>query len=116
MVRIGVVGLGRMGKSHAENLRQTPGCEIVTTLAAGKHVFCEKPLGISVADYQKTASLVAEYQDTFMPGFVRRFELCPQKDLRRANRGAVYGAQRDHRDFAPFQLQFMEAAAELLRW
>lgn len=194
MVRLAIVGLGRMGKSHAENLRQIPGCEIVSAcsvieselewaqrelglsheppfttqlwqdysrmlqaqdcaavflstpsnlhgeqiaaaLEAGKHVFCEKPLGVSVADCRKTAELVAKYQDSqiFMPGFVRRFDPAysyAKQKIREGLVGEPYMVRSqtaDHRDFAPFQLGFCATSGgifhdmgvhdmDLLRW
>lgn len=189
MVRLAVVGLGRMGQSHAENLRQIPGCEIVAAcsvieselawahrelglahaqlwrdyaqmlqqmdgsavflstpsnlhgeqiaaaLEAGKHVFCEKPLGVSVADCRNTADLVAKYQDTqvFMPGFVRRFDPAYSHAKQKIDEGLigepymVRSQTADHRDFAPFQLGFCATSGgifhdmgvhdmDLLRW
>ncbi|MGF6805986.1 myo-inositol 2-dehydrogenase/D-chiro-inositol 1-dehydrogenase [Paraburkholderia sp. Clong3] len=135
-LRIGVVGLGRLGKRHAENLAyRVPGAtltaacspledelawardamhgamhgspheprlyadyadllvdphvdavwlvtpsslhaqQIVDALRAGKHVFCEKPLSLDVAECERVLAEAARYphlQATI--GFMRRFD------------------------------------------
>ena len=189
MVKLAIVGLGRMGKSHAENLLQTPGCQIVAAcsvvpaelewakghlqlkggqlwhnytemlekqdfsavflasssnvhgeqiilaLQAGKHVFCEKPLGTSIADCEKTARVIAEYQEKqiFMLGFVRRFDPAygyAKKKIEQGLIGAPYMVRSqtsDHSDSAPFQLAFTATSGgifhdmsvhdiDLMRW
>jgi myo-inositol 2-dehydrogenase/D-chiro-inositol 1-dehydrogenase len=127
-VRIGIVGLGRMGRRHAENLAlRVPGAElvaacspvadetawarealgvgasyveyeellahpgldavflatptavhagqIVSALEAGKHVFCEKPLALAVADCLRVEEAAARRPEKIvMIGFVRRFD------------------------------------------
>ncbi|MDR1212112.1 MAG: inositol 2-dehydrogenase [Spirochaetaceae bacterium] len=127
-VKIGSVGLGRLGVRHAENiagkiqraelaalcdvdaakLRETAGrlgvsrCfgsfeemiaskdidavvlvspsglhtkQIAAALAAGKHVFSEKPLGVSVAECKEAEKAVEAHPDlVFMLGFMRRFD------------------------------------------
>ncbi|NML29667.1 Gfo/Idh/MocA family oxidoreductase [Paraburkholderia antibiotica] len=128
LVRVGVVGLGRLGKRHAENLAyRVPGAalvaacsplederawardalpeprlyadyaalladpqvdavwlvtpsslhaqQIVDALRAGKHVFCEKPLSLDVAECERVLAEAARYphlQATI--GFMRRFD------------------------------------------
>ncbi|WP_429475626.1 Gfo/Idh/MocA family oxidoreductase [Paraburkholderia atlantica] len=127
-LRIGVVGLGRLGKRHAENLAYrvrgatlaaacspleaelawardalpeprlyadyadlladpqldavwlvTPSSlhaqQIVDALRAGKHVFCEKPLSLDVAECERVLAEAVRYphlQATI--GFMRRFD------------------------------------------
>ena len=127
-LKTGIVGLGRLGKIHAENLAyRIPGCAltaacslmqheleyardelgvqdtynnfddmlknadidavaIVTTsgehcrqltaaLDAGKHVFCEKPLGVTVDECLAAEKAVEKHADkVFMLGFMRRFD------------------------------------------
>jgi myo-inositol 2-dehydrogenase/D-chiro-inositol 1-dehydrogenase len=127
-VRIGSVGLGRLGLAHAENialkirhaelvalcdvdtakLHQTADklnvphrftlfedmlslpeldgvvlvspsglhtTQIAAALAAGKHVFSEKPLGVTVAECKATEKAVEAHPDlVFMLGFMRRFD------------------------------------------
>jgi myo-inositol 2-dehydrogenase / D-chiro-inositol 1-dehydrogenase len=127
-VRIGIVGLGRLGRRHAENLaRRVPGAslvaacspvadelaharrelgvehlyedyaslladplvntvwlvtptslhaqQIVDALAAGKHVFCEKPLSVDLAECSRVIDAAARAPHLkVMIGFVRRFD------------------------------------------
>ncbi|RKE34974.1 myo-inositol 2-dehydrogenase/D-chiro-inositol 1-dehydrogenase [Paraburkholderia sp. BL23I1N1] len=127
-LRLGVVGLGRLGKRHAENLAyRVPGAalvaacspvdeerawarealpeprlyddyadlladrdvdavwlvtpsslhaqQIIDALRAGKHVFCEKPLSLDLAECERVLAEAARYphlQATI--GFMRRFD------------------------------------------
>ena len=127
-VKVGIVGLGRLGSVHAENLAfKIPGCklvaacslvekelewakdslkvEFVTTdykkmvdeadieavvivssspehgwlieyaLDAGKHVFCDKPLGCSLEECKRAEAAVERHPDTlFFLGFMRRYD------------------------------------------
>ena len=127
-LRIGIVGLGRLGKVHANNIvYKIPNCElaaacsivpaeldyaqkelgvqriysdfremvkdpdidavaIVTTssehcwqiaaaLDAGKHVFCDKPLGVTLEECALAEAAVERHPElTFMLGFMRRFD------------------------------------------
>ena len=127
-LKIGIAGLGRLGKIHAKNIAfRIPGAcltaacsivpaeldfaknelgvtdlytdfdemlakadidavAIVTTsgvhceqlskaLAAGKHVFCEKPLGVNVEECLEAEKAVAAHPElVFMLGFMRRFD------------------------------------------
>ncbi|WP_345814353.1 Gfo/Idh/MocA family oxidoreductase [Paraburkholderia sp. PREW-6R] len=127
-VRIGVVGLGRLGKRHAENLAyRVPGAalvaacsplederawarntlpeprlyhdyadlladrdvdavwlvtpsslhaqQIVDALRAGKHVFCEKPLSLDLAECERVLAEAERYPHLRATiGFMRRFD------------------------------------------
>jgi myo-inositol 2-dehydrogenase/D-chiro-inositol 1-dehydrogenase len=127
-VRIGSVGLGRLGLAHAENIaarirnaelaalcdvdtaklnetadrlsvprrftnfEEMIACkdidavvlvspsalhtkQIAAALAAGKHVFSEKPLGVTVAECKEAEKAVEAHPDkVFMLGFMRRFD------------------------------------------
>ena len=127
-LRVGIVGLGRLGKRHAEALaHQTRHCQLVAAcspvaaerefartqlgvaqvyedyaqlltnpevdavvlvtptslhadqaiaaLAAGKHVFVEKPLALNVADCERVLAEAAKHPALVaMVGFVRRFD------------------------------------------
>ncbi len=143
IVRIGIVGLGRMGRRHAVNLaHRTPGAQVVaacdpdaaslawarTTLGvdkgfrdygslllqgdvdavwiatpltehaqqviqaldAGKHVFCEKPLSLEVADCMRVEETAARHpKQKVMIGFVRRFDASYRDAYDRMKAGAI---------------------------
>ena len=142
-LRVGVVGLGRLGKVHAWNIayripnaelvavcsshdggveyaRRELGMEqvyadyremlakadidavvIVTTssehcwqieaaLDAGKHVFCEKPLGVDVAQCKLAEAAVERHPDrTFMLGFMRRYDKSYAYAKKKIEEGAI---------------------------
>ncbi|MDR2768892.1 MAG: inositol 2-dehydrogenase [Treponema sp.] len=49
--------------------------QIAAALAAGKHVFSEKPLGVNVAECKEAEKAVEAHRDmVFMLGFMRRFD------------------------------------------
>lgn len=127
-IKIGIVGLGRLGKKYAENIafqirnaelvavcsvsteelawaKETIGVKhlytdyeemlqlkeleavfivsptnmhaehLLKALAAGLHVFSEKPLAVSVADCLKVENAILKYPNqTAVVGFVRRFD------------------------------------------
>ena len=127
-LRVGIVGLGRLGRRHAENLAQrvpraelvaacspvaderrwaqeslgvrrvytdyaalladagvdavflvTPTSlhaeQIIQALQAGKHVFCEKPLSLDLADCARVSAQAARHpQLKVMVGYGRRFD------------------------------------------
>ena len=127
-VRIGLLGLGRIGRLHATNLsRSVPGAKVVAladpylnddgiafakslgiercgkdeeeifaakdidavficsptathpdfirrAAAAGKHIFCEKPVGLDIADINSALDAVNKASVKLQLGFVRRFD------------------------------------------
>lgn len=127
-VKVGIVGLGRLGSVHAENLAfKIPGCKLVAAcslvekelewakdylkvdfvttdykkmvdeadieavvivssspehcwmieyaLDAGKHVFCDKPLGCSLEECKRAEAAVERHPDKlFFLGFMRRYD------------------------------------------
>ncbi|MCX4165890.1 MULTISPECIES: Gfo/Idh/MocA family oxidoreductase [Paraburkholderia] len=142
-VRVGVVGLGRLGRRHAQNLAyRVPGAtlvaacspldeerawardtlpdlrlyddyaallvdstvdavwlvtpsalhaqQIVDALHAGKHVFCEKPLSLDVAECERVLAEAARYphlQATI--GFMRRFDPSYRDAFDKVRDGAI---------------------------
>ncbi len=127
-VKVGIAGLGRLGKIHADNLankipsaKLTAACSIVpaeldfareelgvqdvytdfqdmldhadidavaivttssehcrqvaAAMEAGKHVFCEKPLGVTVEDCRSVEKVVEKHPELkFFLGFMRRYD------------------------------------------
>jgi len=142
-VKVGIAGLGRLGKVHAENIcykipgaRLTAACSIVkmeldyakselgvqdvytdykemlekadidavaivttsgqhcwqieAALAAGKHVFCEKPLGVNVEECKAAERAVEKYPDkVFFLGFMRRYDPSYAYAKQKIREGAV---------------------------
>jgi myo-inositol 2-dehydrogenase / D-chiro-inositol 1-dehydrogenase len=166
-LRIGIVGLGRLGKRHAENLaRRVVGADLVAAsslvqaeldwardelgigslyqdygrmlteagldavfiasssavhasqivqgLDAGLHVFCEKPMGVSVEECLSIEKAVAAHSGkVFMVGFVRRFDPSYRYAKKLIDEGAigqpflVRSQTVDLDEYAPFQVQFV---------
>lgn len=142
-LRIGVVGLGRLGRRHAENLAfRVPGAalaaacsplaeecawarerfaatrvyddyaalladdavdavwlvtpsslhaqQIVDALHAGKHVFCEKPLSLDVAECERVLGVAARYPHLKVTiGFMRRFDPSYRDAFGKVQAGAI---------------------------
>lgn len=142
-IKIGSVGLGRLGYEHAVNIATcVPGAELTAlcdmdaaklkataeelgvpytygdfaemcanpeldaivivspsachsehikiALAAGKHVFCEKPLDVTVERCKETEKIVGAYPDKiFMLGFMRRFDNSYRKAKEKIERGDI---------------------------
>jgi len=142
-LRVGVVGLGRLGRRHAENLAASvpgvtleavcspveaelewarkrlgathlysdygallahPGLDVVflvtptslhaqqiiDALQAGKHVFCEKPLSLELADCLRVSAEAERHPGLkVMIGFVRRFDASYQDAYRKIQEGLI---------------------------
>jgi myo-inositol 2-dehydrogenase/D-chiro-inositol 1-dehydrogenase len=142
-LRVGIAGLGRLGRRHAHNLaHRVPGAvlaavcspldtdlawandalpaarrhddyealiaddtldaiwlvtpsalhatQIVAALRAGKHVFCEKPLSLDVAECERVTAEAARYPDLQVTiGFMRRFDPSYQNAYMRVRAGAI---------------------------
>lgn len=166
-VTVGIVGLGRLGKRHAHNLRyRVPGAQLVAAcsvvpeelawarqelgvektydtyedmigdgeidavflvstssvhaeqikagLAAGKHVFTEKPMGVTIEECHDVERAVAAAPDRhFQIGFVRRFDPSLAYAKKKIEEGAIgdpflVRAQTvDTDEFAEFQIKFV---------
>lgn len=150
MVNIGIVGLGRLGKRHARNLKfsvaganlvaaaspladeqqwaaaNLPGVavydsldallarpaldavwlvtptsihveQIAQALQAGKHVFCEKPVSLTVPECDRVVALARQRpEQTVMIGFTRRFDAAYMELKRRIDAGALGSLYRVH--------------------
>jgi len=142
-VRVGIVGLGRLGRRHAENLAwHVPGArlvaacsplpeerewakahfpdaalhahydalladasvdavwlvtptslhatQIIAALEAGKHVFCEKPLSLDLAECDRVIEAHARHAHLHvMIGFVRRFDASYRDAFDSIAKGAI---------------------------
>ena len=142
-LKIGSVGLGRLGEQHADNIAQkitgaelTALCDmdekklndvadrlgvkqrftrfnemikleeldavvivspsglhpeqITAALKAGKHVFSEKPLGVTINECREAESAVEKYSDkVFMLGFMRRFDPSYQYAKKKVEAGEI---------------------------
>ena len=64
--------------------------QIIAALQAGKHVFCEKPLSLSLADCQRVEAEAARHpQLRVMIGFVRRFDASYRDAQRKIAAGLI---------------------------
>jgi myo-inositol 2-dehydrogenase / D-chiro-inositol 1-dehydrogenase len=142
-IKIGAIGLGRLGEQHAENLAQringvelTALCDmdnnkldsvsdrlgvkkrfssfnemigldeldavaisspsglhpehISAALKAGKHVFSEKPLGVTIEECKNVEDSVKKYSNkVFMLGFMRRFDPSYQYAKKKIESGEI---------------------------
>ncbi|WP_028208041.1 Gfo/Idh/MocA family oxidoreductase [Paraburkholderia nodosa] len=142
-LRVGVAGLGRLGRRHAQNLAyRVPGAtlaaacspleadlawarealpaarlygeyadlladqsvdavwlvtpsalhaeQIVQALEAGKHVFCEKPLSLDVAECERVVNVSRRHADRQVTiGFMRRFDPSYQDAYAKVQAGAI---------------------------
>ena len=165
-VRVGIVGLGRLGRRHAENLAfRIPGAQLVAaaspieaertwaaatlngvptypgleellahpgldavwlvtptslhadqviaSIAAGKHVFCEKPLALQPSDCDRAVAVAADHpRQVLMVGFMRRFDPAYAEAKRRIDAGelgkvfAIRCASEDPADPEGFFVRF----------
>lgn len=142
-VKVGLVGLGRLGQQHGDNLAfRIPRCELTAVcsvveaevkqarerwgvpygytsyeemlaneeldaifiaspsgfhceqikkgLKKGFHVFCEKPLGLYLAEVREVENAVNRHKDqVFMLGFMRRYDPSYQAAKEKINRGEI---------------------------
>jgi myo-inositol 2-dehydrogenase/D-chiro-inositol 1-dehydrogenase len=142
-LRVGVAGLGRLGRRHAQNLAyRVPGAtlaaacsplevdlewarealpaarlygdyadlladdsvdavwlvtpsalhaeQIVQALEAGKHVFCEKPLSLDMAECERVVDVSRRHADRQVTiGFMRRFDPSYQDAYAKVQAGAI---------------------------
>lgn len=150
VIKIGIVGLGRLGKRHARNLKfSVPGSELVAaaspveeerqwaasslpgvtlydsleallahpgldavwlvtptsihveqieqSLLAGKHVFCEKPVSLTVSECDRVVELARQRPaQTVMIGFTRRFDAAYMALKRSIDSGELGSLYRVH--------------------
>ena len=64
--------------------------QIELSLKSGKHVFCEKPLGVSIEDSIKAKKAVSDHPDkVFMLGFMRRYDPSYQYAKEKVDSGEI---------------------------
>ena len=168
MIKIGIVGLGRIGKVHLFNIQQLiSGASVIaacsrseksleyakkhsvkglftsfddmlseggidaviiaspTTLhfehlklaiAAGKHIFCEKPIDLSIENVKEIKSLLDANPVKFMVGFNRRYDpnvLKIKKELNEGRLGALQSVKIISRDPGPPPMEFIKTSGGL---
>ena len=166
-LRVGVVGLGRIGRIHFSNLaRQVPGAilvaaadpfsdarafaedqnvatyasfeellghpdidavvicsptdehaaHVIAAARAGKHIFCEKPLDLSIDRVRETLDIVKEMGVELMLGFNRRFDPHFAKVKALVDEGKVgdtHMIRMTSRDPAPPPIEFIRHSGGL---
>ena len=164
LTRIGVAGVGRIGRMHAEIIaRQTPGASLVAVAdvnadaardvardlqvdaatvdelissddvdavaictstdthvdltaaaaAAGKAIFCEKPLSLSLDEVDRAIAAVEAAGVPFMVGFNRRFDPAHRSvadAVRDGIVGSVHLARISSRDPAPPPIDYLRVS------
>lgn len=168
MIKIGIVGLGRIGKVHLFNIQQLiSGASVIaacsrseksleyakkhsvkglftsfddmlseggidaviiaspTTLhfehlklaiAAGKHIFCEKPIDLSIENVKEIKSLLDANPVKFMVGFNRRYDpnvLKIKKELNEGRLGALQSVKIISREPGPPPMEFIKTSGGL---
>ncbi len=168
MLRIGLLGCGRIGQVHARSIRALDGAQVVavsdampqaaqalaadtgaevretdailtagdvdavvigtptdthfdliqSAARAGKAIFCEKPIDMSVANIRACIKVVAETGVPFMTGFNRRFDpnfAALRARLRAGDIGALELVTITSRDPAPPPISYIERSGGLFR-
>lgn len=84
--------------------------------AAGKHVFCEKPIDFDLARIDRALAAVAEAGIKFQVGFNRRFDANHQRIRKAVEQGEIGEPRRVHivsRDPAPPPEEYIKASGGL---
>ena len=168
MLRIGLLGCGRIGQVHARSIRALDNAQVVavsdampqaaqalaadtgaevretdailtagdvdavvigtptdthfdliqSAARAGKAIFCEKPIDMSVANIRACIKVVAETGAPFMTGFNRRFDpnfAALRARLRAGDIGALELVTITSRDPAPPPISYIERSGGLFR-
>ena len=168
MIKIGIVGLGRIGKVHLFNIQQLiSGASVIAAcsrseksleyakkhsvkglftsfddmlseggidaviiasptslhfehlklaIAAGKHIFCEKPIDLSIENVKEIKSLLDATPVKFMVGFNRRYDpnvLKIKKELNEGRLGAPQSVKIISRDPGPPPMEFIKTSGGL---
>lgn len=168
MIKIGIVGLGRIGKVHLFNIQQLiSGASVIAActrseksleyakkhsvkglftsfddmlseggidaviiasptalhfehlklaIAAGKHIFCEKPIDLSIENVKEIKSLLDANPVKFMVGFNRRYDpnvLKIKKELNEGRLGALQSVKIISRDPGPPPMEYIKTSGGL---
>ncbi|MFH1086615.1 MAG: Gfo/Idh/MocA family oxidoreductase [Chloroflexota bacterium] len=75
-------------------------CEwAIAALRAGKHVLCEKPIGLNAAEAREMATAAAEADRYLLEAFMYRFAPTVQETVRRLRAGEIGAVQTLHAGF-----------------
>lgn len=168
MIKIGIVGLGRIGKVHLFNIQQLiSGASVIAAcsrseksleyakkhsvkglftsfddmlseggidaviiasptalhfehlklaIAAGKHIFCEKPIDLSIENVKEIKNLLDANPVKFMVGFNRRYDpnvLKIKKELNEGRLGAPQSVKIISRDPGPPPMEYIKTSGGL---
>lgn len=168
MIKIGIVGLGRIGKVHLFNIQQLiSGASVIAAcsrseksleyakkhsvkglftsfddmlseggidaviiasptslhfehlklaIAAGKHIFCEKPIDLSIENVKEIKSLLDANPVKFMVGFNRRYDpnvLKIKKELNEGRLGVPQSVKIISREPGPPPMEFIKTSGGL---
>jgi myo-inositol 2-dehydrogenase/D-chiro-inositol 1-dehydrogenase len=168
MIKIGIVGLGRIGQVHIQNIQQRiPDAQIVAAcsateqslrfaanmgvnllftsfkkmlekvsmdaviiasptalhfehlqlaIAAGKHIFCEKPIDLTLDNVHHIKSLVDKAGIKFMLGFNRRYDpniLKIKQELTDQRLGNIHSLRLISRDPGPPPMDYIKTSGGL---
>ena len=168
MIKIGIVGLGRIGKVHLFNIQQLiSGASVIAAcsrseksleyakkhsvkglftsfddmlseggidaviiasptslhfehlklaIAAGKHIFCEKPIDLSIENVKQIKNLLDANPVKFMVGFNRRYDpnvLKIKKELNEGRLGAPQSVKIISRDPGPPPMEYIKTSGGL---
>jgi myo-inositol 2-dehydrogenase/D-chiro-inositol 1-dehydrogenase len=85
-------------------------------IAAGKHIFCEKPIDLSIENVKEIKSLLDANPVKFMVGFNRRYDpnvLKIKKELNEGRLGALQSVKIISRDPGPPPMEFIKTSGGL---
>lgn len=107
---IDAIVIGTPTTTHSDLIRQAA--------AAGKHIFCEKPVDLSADQAQACAAAVAQAGVACMIGFQRRFDPTFSEAKRRLSKGEIGTPEMliiTSRDCAPPPVEYIRSSGGIFR-